>query len=87
MTRNMQKWIDEYYKECRRRKYAGSCAFYTQDVLQIAKIAGAREVTTRGVLLSAVMDALAAGWSIGYRAAQREYRKRQQECPRTAEKN
>ena len=95
MARNMQKWIDEYYKQAQKDSSAAA-AFTATEIMQMVDIeerkAKQKRETPRGCVINAIFDSLAAGWIIGYRAGQRDA-KRQQEngagkrrkCPRTDE--
>lgn len=95
MARNMQKWIDEYYKQAQKDSSAAA-AFTATEIMQMVDIeeqkAKQKRETPRGCVINAIFDSLAAGWIIGYRAGQRDAKRQQengagkrQKCPRTDE--
>ncbi len=70
MKRDMRKAIADY-----KKRYGGKTnaegAFFCDDIAQIAEISGGVDKT-----YNLIENSLLAGFMIGYRKAQRDYRKR-----------
>ena len=75
MKRSMEKAIEEYNRT-RQNATGATGAFYYSDIQQIKEIAQSHnEDLYTDLLDGAILAALQAGFSVGYRTAKRQYKK------------
>ena len=78
-TRDLEKYVLEYNRKFTKRKSGTEGAFYQFDLYQIADMSGSNK-------WDLILNALKAGFMIGYKSAQRKERQRKKECKEATER-